>query len=227
MRASPYSRWRFALLCPRQRLAEQSAWASLQANLQIRFHLIITEAENPRLILLASVTLFKVALYASLPTAKARGAICVSVLASELSDTLSLDYQRSSHPTQYRGEIFRYCTRFSPRLATLDSHIPPFSTHLEHRKSAPSTPSRVCYCNIPLQFNQEIFSPFFSMKDHHALNKEEASPHGKNLYCLKQRKHALISFPEIDKIIAFILLIWYNGVETISNVKDWMFNTLW
>ena len=52
-------------------------------------------------ILLASVTFFKVALCASLPSAKARGAICVSVLASELSDTLSLDYQRSSHPTQY------------------------------------------------------------------------------------------------------------------------------
>ncbi len=45
----------------------------------------------------------------------ARGAICVSVLASKLSDTLSLDYQRSSHPTQYPAEIFRYCTRFSPR----------------------------------------------------------------------------------------------------------------
>ena len=41
------------------------------------------------------------ALCASLPRAKARGAICVSVLANELADTLSLDYQRSSHPTQY------------------------------------------------------------------------------------------------------------------------------
>jgi hypothetical protein len=35
-----------------------------------------------------------VALCASLPQAKARGAICVSVLESELADTLSLDYQQ-------------------------------------------------------------------------------------------------------------------------------------
>ncbi|MBO5906931.1 MAG: hypothetical protein J6Q85_02100 [Clostridia bacterium] len=56
-------------------------------------------------ILHASVTFFKVALCASLPRAKARGAICVSVLASLLADTLSLDYQRSSHPTQYPAEI--------------------------------------------------------------------------------------------------------------------------
>ena len=41
LRASPFSRWRFALLCRWQRLAEQSAWASLQASFQIRFHLII------------------------------------------------------------------------------------------------------------------------------------------------------------------------------------------
>ena len=41
----------------------------------------------------ASHTFFKAALRASLPSAKARGAICVSVLESELSDTPPLDYQ--------------------------------------------------------------------------------------------------------------------------------------
>jgi hypothetical protein len=74
-----------------------------------------------------------------LPQAKARGAICVSVLESELSDTLSLDYQIFPDASKVfasntnPAEIFRYCTRFSPRLATLASHIPPhLSTPKEH-----------------------------------------------------------------------------------------------
>ena len=84
---------------------------------------------KPRRILLASVTFFKVALCASLPSAKARGAICVSVLASKLADTLSLDYQRSSHPTQYPTKFLDIALDISPRLAILDSHIPTnFST---------------------------------------------------------------------------------------------------
>ena len=65
------------------------------------------------------------ALCASLPQAKARGAICVSVLASELSDTLSLDYQRSLHPTQYPTKFLDIALDILPRLATLASHIPP------------------------------------------------------------------------------------------------------
>ena len=59
LRASPYSRWRFALLCPRQRLAEQSTRVSLKASFQIHFRLIITEAENPRLARVFSLFTFK------------------------------------------------------------------------------------------------------------------------------------------------------------------------
>ena len=91
LRASPFSRWRFALLCRRQRLAEQSAWAFLRASFQIRFHLIINR-----------FSAFSLSQKPLLPSTTKLFA----------SNTIS-------------NEIFRYCTRFSPRLATLDSHIPP------------------------------------------------------------------------------------------------------
>ena len=65
-------------------------------------------------------------------------------------------HQRSSYPTQYPTKFLDIALDILPRLATLDSHIPPFSTHLEHQKAAPSTPSRVCYCSIPCLFNQEV-----------------------------------------------------------------------
>ena len=58
---------------------------------------------KPGKILPASVTLSKVALCASLPQAKARGAICASVLASELADTPSLDYNRGWKPSKIKG----------------------------------------------------------------------------------------------------------------------------
>ena len=47
----------------------------------------------------------------------------MSVLESELSDTLSLDYQRSSHPTQYPTIFLDIALDISPRLATLASHF--------------------------------------------------------------------------------------------------------
>ena len=81
----------------------------------------LKEAENPDVYSLRASPFFKVALCASLPQAKARGAICVSVLASKLSDTLSLDYQSSSHPTQYPTKFLDIALDISPRLATLDS----------------------------------------------------------------------------------------------------------
>ena len=45
----------------------------------------------------------------------------MSVLASKLADTLSLDYQRSSHPTQYPTNILDITLDLTPRLETLDS----------------------------------------------------------------------------------------------------------
>ena len=57
----------------------------------------------------------------------------MSVLASKLADTLSIDYQRSLHPTQYPTIFLDIALDISPRLATLASHIPPIlSTHKEH-----------------------------------------------------------------------------------------------
>ena len=53
------------------------------------------------------------ALCASLPSAKARGAICVSVLESELSDTPSLDYQGVSASHQEGVGIYVPPTRIS------------------------------------------------------------------------------------------------------------------
>jgi hypothetical protein len=53
-----------------------------------------------------------------LPRAKALGAICVSVLASELSDTLALDYQIFPDASKVfasntiSNEIFRYYVRY-------------------------------------------------------------------------------------------------------------------
>ena len=52
----------------------------------------------PRKYSLRASPFFKVALCASLPRAKARRAIFVSVLASKLADTLSLDYQNFQTP---------------------------------------------------------------------------------------------------------------------------------
>ena len=68
----------------------------------------------------------------------------MSVLASELADTLSLDYQRSSHPTQYPTNFLDITLDISPRLATLASHIPPHFSP----QGALTPPSRVCYCSI-------------------------------------------------------------------------------
>ena len=66
------------------------------------------------------------ALCASLPRAKARGAICVSVLESELSDTLSLDYQRSTHPTQYPTNFLDIAQDFHLVLRLWLATIRPF-----------------------------------------------------------------------------------------------------
>ena len=61
----------------------------------------------------ASHTFFKAALRASLPSAKARGAICVSVLESELSDTPPLDYQGGS-ASAGEGVGLPLTTHFTP-----------------------------------------------------------------------------------------------------------------
>ena len=80
-------------------------------------------------ILLASVTLFKVALCASLPLAKARRAICASVLASKLADTLLFDYQSSSHPTQYPTIFLDIAQDFHPVLRLWLATFHPIRAH--------------------------------------------------------------------------------------------------
>ena len=92
------------------------------------------------------------ALCASLPRAKARGAICVSVLASKLADTLSLDYQRSSHPTQYPTKFLDIAQDFHLVLRLWIATSRP--------KSAPQSNNHPSlsgvHCSIPCLLNQEV-----------------------------------------------------------------------
>jgi len=111
-----------------------------------------------------------VALCASLPSAKARGAICVSVLASKLADTLSLDYQRSSHPTQYPTKFLDIALDISPRLATLDSHIPPILSITNQLQLLPLECVIVAYLPQLIKiFHQSFFKVQFQSATPHKV----------------------------------------------------------
>ena len=131
----------------------------------------------------------------------------MSVLESELSDTLSLDYQRSSHPTQYPTKFLDIALDISPRLATLASHIPP---HL----STPKTQLNLPLGCVIVAYLAQTFKSFYNtiyIEKSLCLKQRTAIPYDKNLYCLKQRKEAITSFPEIDKKIDFVHAICYNS----------------
>ena len=86
------------------------------------------------------------------------------------------------------------------RLETLDSHIPPLSST---QKVHQTTPSQVFIVAYIADFIKQ-FSLLLSNEKLPCLKQRITLTVGKNLCSLKQRKGAIISFPEIDKKIDFI-----------------------